>query len=168
MRDLHATIMDVDGAHAEHHTIDVPWEAREHLLDRLNVDLYRDAMALDTENIANGAVTATQIMAAYENLNAKCDKFEYQVLDFLNGIMAVAGVDDEATFTRSMIVNQTEMVSVLLQAGTYLGQEYISRKLLEVLGDGDKADEVLSEMEQENIDRFTSGEAEFIDEINNG
>lgn len=168
MRDLHATVMDVDGAHAEHHTIDVPWEAREHLLDRLSKDLYRDAMALDTENISNGAVTATQIMAAYENLNSKCDKFEYQVLDFINGILEVAGIVDEPTFTRSMIVNQSETVSVLLQAGTYLGQDYVARKILEVLGDGDKADEVLSEMEQENIDRFTGGEAAFIEEINNG
>lgn len=157
MRDLHATVMDVDGANAESHTIDVPWEAREKLLDRISKDMYRDAMALDTENIAGGAVTATQIMAAYENLNAKCDKFEYQVLDFLEGIMAVAGVTDEPTFTRSMIVNQTETVSVLLQAGQFLSQDYIARKLLDVLGDGDKADEVLSEVEQENIDRFTGG-----------
>jgi hypothetical protein len=157
MRDLHATVMDIDGAHAESHTIDVPWEAREKLLDRISADMYRDAMALDTEQIASGAVTATQIVAAYENLNAKCDKFEYQVLDFLEGIMAVAGVDDEPTFTRSMIVNQTETVSVLMQAGQFLGQDYITRKLLEVLGDGDKADEVLSDMEQENIDRFTGG-----------
>lgn len=162
IRDLHATVMDVDGAHAESHTIDVPWEARERLLDRLSKDLYRDAMALDTENIADGAVTATQIMAAYEPLNSKCDKFEYQVIDFLEGIMAVAGIDDEPTFTRSMITNQTEMVSILAQAGQYLTQDYIAQKMLEVLGDGDKADEVLSDMEQENIDRFTGGIEEQI------
>lgn len=165
MRDLHATVMDIDGAHAESHTIDVPWEAREKLLDRISADMYRDAMALDTEQIASGAVTATQIVAAYENLNAKCDKFEYQVLDFLEGIMAVAGVDDEPTFTRSMIINQTETISVLMQAGQFLGQDYITRKLLEVLGDGDKADEVLSDMEQENIDRFTGGIEEQLNQL---
>lgn len=165
MRELHATVVDVDGANAESHTIDVPWEAREKLLDRLSKDLYRDAMALDTENIANGAVTATQIVAAYENLNAKCDKFEYQVLDFLEGIMAVAGVDDDPTFTRSMIVNQTETVSVLLQAGQFLSQDYIARKLLDLLGDGDKADEILSEVEQENIDRFTGGIEEQLEQM---
>ena len=165
IRDLHATVMDVDGAHAESHTIDVPWEARERLLDRLSKDLYRDAMALDTENIADGAVTATQIMAAYEPLNAKCDKFEYQVIDFLEGIMAVAGIDDEPTFTRSMITNQTEMVSILAQAGQYLTQDYIAQKMLEVLGDGDKADAVLSDMEQENIDRFTGGIEEQLEQM---
>lgn len=158
MRDLHATIMDIDGAQAQSHTIDVPYEAREKLLDRLNKDMYRDAMALDTENIAAGATTATQIRAAYENLNTKCDKLEYQVIDWLNGIMAVAGIEDEPTFTRSQIINQTEMVSVLLQAGQFLSTDYISRKLLDVLGDGDRADEVLSDMEQEDIDRLTGGE----------
>ena len=157
MRDLHATVVDIDGASAESHTIDVPYEARERLLDRLDKDLYRDAMALDTANLASGAVTATQIVAAYEPINSKCDKFEYQVLDFLNGIMAVAGIEDEPTFTRSMMTNQSEMVQVILQAGQYLSQDYISRKLLDLLGDGDKADEVLSDIEQENIDRFTGG-----------
>ena len=157
MRDLHATVVDIDGASAESHTIDVPYEARERLLDRLDKDLYRDAMALDTANLASGAVTATQIVAAYEPINSKCDKFEYQVLDFLNGIMAVAGIEDEPTFTRSMMTNQSEMVQVLLQAGQFLSQDYISRKLLDLLGDGDKADEVLSDIEQENIDRFTGG-----------
>ena len=157
MRDLHATVMDIDGAKAESHTIDVPWEAREKLLDRLNKDMYRDAMALDTENIADGATTATQIRAAYENLNSKCDKIEYQLIDWLNGIMAVAGIEDEPTFTRSQIINQTEMIGVLVTAGQFLGQDYIAKKILEVLGDGDRADEVLSETEQENIDRFTGG-----------
>lgn len=157
LRDLHATVVSNEGAHAESHTVDVPWEAREKLLDRLSADLYRDAMALDTNSIADGAVTATQIMAAYEPLNSKCDKFEYQVIDFLEGIMAVVGVDDEPTFTRSMITNQTESISVLLQAGQFLTQDYIARKMLDLFGDGDRADEVLSDMEQENIDRFTGG-----------
>lgn len=158
MRDLHATVMDVDGAHAESHSIDVPWEAREKLLDRLSADLYRDAMALDTEQIADGAVTATQIVAAYENLNSKCDKFEYQVLDFLEGILTVAGVDDDPTFTRSQIVNVNETIATLTQAAAFLDERYIAEKILNILGDADRVDEVLSNMEQSNIDRFTGGE----------
>ena len=164
MRDLHATVVDVDGAHAESHTLDVPWEAREKLLDRLSADLYRDAMALDTENIANGAVTATQIVAAYENLNSKCDKFEYQVLDFLEGIMAVAGVDDEPTFTRSQIVNVNETITTLTQAAAFLDERYIAEKILNILGDADRVDEVLSNMEQTNIDRLTGGEPPIVEE----
>lgn len=160
MRDLHATVMDVDGAQAESHTIDVPYAARESLLERLNRDMYRDAMALDTESIAAGATTATQIRAAYENLNSKCDKLEYQVLDFLEGIMAVAGIDDEASFTRSQIINQTEMVEVVIQAAPYLSEDYVTQKILEILGDGDKAEAMLKDKDEEAMNRITTEEEE--------
>ncbi len=158
MKTVHATVVDDSGARAESHSIEAPYASREALLNRLDADMYRDAMALDTERIASGAVTATQIMAAYENLNAKCDKFEYQILDFINGILAVAGIEDEATFTRSQIVNVGEMITTLTQAGAFLDERYITEKILTVLGDADKVDEVLSDMEQSNIDRFTGGE----------
>jgi DNA repair ATPase RecN len=158
MRDLHATVMDIDGAQAQSHTIDVPYEAREKLLDRLNKDMYRDAMALDTENIAAGATTATQIRAAYENLNTKCDKLEYQVIDWLNGIMAVAGIKDEPTFTRSQIINQTEMVEVIIQAAPYLSDDYVTKKILEILGDGDKAEEMLEDIDEDDMGRITTGD----------
>jgi hypothetical protein len=160
MRDLHATVMDVDGAQAESHTIDVPYAAREALLDRLNRDMYRDAMALDTEHIADGATTATQIRAAYEDLNSKCDKIEYQVLDFLEGIMEVAGVEDEASFTRSQIINQTEMVEVIIQAAPYLSEDYVTQKILEILGDGDKAEAMLKDIDEDAMKRITTPEEE--------
>lgn len=154
MKTLHAATMDDYNARAESHTIEPPFEARETLLKRLDSDLYRDAMALNTDNIANGAVTATQIRAAYEDLNAKTDDFEYQVLEFLQGIMDIAGVEDEPTFTRSMIVNQSETISVLIQSGAYLSQEYLTKKILDVLGDGDQADDVLSEMYSADYQRM--------------
>ena len=158
MKTVHAAVVDDAGAKAESHTMEAPYASREALLNRLDADMYRDAMALDTERIASGAVTATQIVAAYENLNSKCDKFEYQVLDFINGILAVAGIDDEATFTRSQIVNVNEMITTLTQAGAFLDERYITEKILTVLGDADRVEEVLSNMEQSNIDRFTGGE----------
>ena len=52
----------------------------------------------------------------------------------------VALPEDEASFTRSQLVNQTEVISTLLQAGSYLSQEYVTRKILDVLGDGDQAE----------------------------
>ena len=164
IRTVHAATVEDNGAQAESHTIEAPWESREKLLDRLDKDLYKDAMALDTERIAAGATTATQIRASYEDLDHKCDEFEYEVIDFIEGILAIAGIDDDPTFTRSQIINQTEMVTVLIQAGQFLGQKYISKKILEVLGDGDRVDEVLSEVEQEDIDRLTGGDEDAVDQ----
>ena len=115
--------------------------------------MYRDAMALDTQKISDGAVTATQIKAAYENLNAKCDDFEYQILDFVNGILDIAGIDDEATFTRSMVVNQSEMITTIIQSAPYLSEDYVTSKILEILGDGDKVEDVLKDIDTDSMNR---------------
>lgn len=155
MRTVRAAVVDQDGASAESHTVEVPFESREKLLDRLDRDLYKDAMALDTERISGGAVTATQIKAAYENLNAKTDDFEYQIIDFIQGILKVAGIDDEPTFTRSVLVNQEEMIQTILQAASYLSETYVTEKILDILGDSDKTEDVLKEMSAEELDRIT-------------
>lgn len=154
MKTVHAAVMDEEGAKAEPHQIEAPYQSREALLDRLDEDLYRDAMALDVRRIAGGSITATQILASYEDLNSKCDKFEYQVLDFIQGIMAVAGVDDEVTFTRSQLVNVTETMTALLTAAQYLPQQYVTTKVLELLGDADKTDAVFDLMDLEEYGRF--------------
>jgi len=154
MRTVHATTIEDDGATAESHTIDIPYASREAILDRLEKDLYKDAMALNTETIASGATTATQIRAAYEPLNSKTDDFEYQVIKFLQGIMNVAGIDDKPTFTRSKIVNTQEEVQTVIQAAPYLGDDYTTRKILALMGDADQAETVLNEIIKQGAGRF--------------
>lgn len=147
MKTVRAAIVEDDGAKAEAHTLDVPYESREKLLDRLSKDLYRDAMALDTERIVSGATTATQIKAAYEPLNAKTDEFEYCVLDFLTNLLAVAGINDEQpTFTRSVVVNKAEEIGNVLQCVNYLDPDYITQKTLTIIGDGDKAYDMIEKI----------------------
>ncbi len=141
---------------AEPVTVDIPYEAREKLLDRIEKDLYRDYMALNVEDIKGGAVTATQIMAAYEPLNTKTDQFEYCVIEFIHGILKVAGIDDEPTFTRSRLVNTSEDISTVVSAASYLDSEYVTRKILDILGDGNLADEVLERMDTEDMDRMNA------------
>lgn len=141
------------GQSAEPHTVETPYQSREALLATLRADLYEDAMAFDTKNIANGAVTATQIQAAYEPLNAKTDQFEYCVTEFLKGILAIADIDDDPTFTRSMIVNSQEGIQLVLQSAQYLQSDYVTKKILTYLGDGDLADDMLEQMAQDELDR---------------
>jgi hypothetical protein len=152
MKSLHAATMD-DGVTAESHNLEAPYQSREALLNTLRSDLYEDAMALDTKNIANGATTATQIKAAYEPLNSKTDQYEYCVRDFLKGLLAVAGIEDEPTFSRSVIVNAQEEVQLVVQAAQYLDDEYITRKILTLLGDGDLAEDVLEQMSANELER---------------
>lgn len=150
-----------DSATATAHTIEPPYQSRETLLSRLRSDLYDDAMALDTKTIADGAITATQIKAAYEPLNNKVDQFEYCIIQFLDGLLAVAGIQDEQpTFTRSIIVNQTEEAQTVIQAAEYLDEEYVTRKILNILGDGDQAEEIISRRDMEADSRFTGTDLE--------
>lgn len=151
MKTIHAATLDDYGARAESHMQEAPYASREALLDRLDKDLYRDAMALDINSIASGAVTATQIRAAYEPLNSKCDGFEYCVLDFIQGILALAGIEDEASFTRSMIVNTQEEIQVLLQAAAFLPQDYVTTKILDLMGDGDQAQTLLEQKDADDL-----------------
>ena len=157
MKTIKAAVVSDTGAKAESHTIEAPYASREALLDRLRKDLYEDYMALDTQNIAGGAVTATQIKAAYEPMNEKADQYEDCVREFIQGILSLAGVEDKPTFTRSILVNAQEEVATVVGAAAYLDEEYVTRKILTILGDGDKADEVLSRITAD--DYMTPNEA---------
>lgn len=147
-----------DGVKAEAHTIDVPYQSREAYLSRLEKDLYKDCMALDTEQIAAGQVTATQIEAAYEPLNQKTDEFELCLHDFINGILAVAGIEDTATFKRSQIVNRKEETEMLLLAAEYIDDETMLRKLPFLTED--EIEGILQRKGAEEIDRYAQLEKE--------
>lgn len=149
-----------DGQDVQPVTVDIPYEARERILDRLEKDIYKDAMALDLSEIKSGNVVKAQIEAAYEPLNTKTDAYEYCVIDFITHLLEIAGIDDEPTFTRSMISNKTEEISNVLAGAQYLPDEYITRKLLTILGDADMIDEVLDQMAENEMTRFSMPQQE--------
>ena len=134
-------------------TIQIPYAAREALLDRIERDLYRDYQALNTDEIKSGSVVTAQIKAAYEGMNSKADDYEYMVTDFLDNLMEIVGIDDEATFQRSMLVNQTEQIELILQSAQYLSSDYVTEKILTILGDTDRVDEVLRDIDAESMAR---------------
>ena len=152
-----------DGASVEAHNVSVEFEATAEALDRLTEQLYTDFMALKVQDVSAGSVTATQIQAAYEPINQKTDQFEYQVTEFINGILALAGIDDEPTYTRSQMSNQSETLEMVLQAAEYLDDEYVTTKILTLLGDADKAQEVLKRKDAEAADRYKQMETELED-----
>lgn len=160
LKTIHAANVEDTGATAQANSLEAPHEGREALLDRLAKDMYADYMALNIDEIKGGANTATQIRAAYEPMNNKADQFEYCVIEFLQGILSVAGLEDKPTFTRSYLVNTTEEISVLLQAAQYLDDEYVTRKILTLLGDADKADEIIANMDEYDYQRIAGEEPE--------
>ena len=156
LKTVHAAVMSEDGAKAVPHTQDVPVEARKTYLELLEKDLYKDAMALDTEAIAQGNTVATAIRAAYEPLNAKTDDFEYCVIEFIQNVLELAGIDDEPTFKRSMIVNQAEETNMVLAAAQYLDNESILKHLPFI--SPDEIDSILDNLTREEANRFDNEE----------
>ena len=150
-----------EGASVEAHNVNVEFQATAEALDRLTAQLYADFMALRVQDISAGNKTATEITAAYEPINQKTDQFEYQVTEFINGILALAGIEDEPTYTRSQMSNQSEMLEMVLQAAEYLDDEYVTTKILTLLGDADKAREVLKRKDAEAADRYKQMEKEL-------
>lgn len=153
MKRVHAGLIDGDGAQAEAHTMDVPYASREAILERLRADMYDDFMALDPKTIASGAITATQIQAAYEPMNERADELEFCVLDFIQSLLKIAGINDKVTFTRSIIINKQEETNTVLAGAMYYDEEYVTQKLLTILGDGDMYNEIQRRKETDDIER---------------
>lgn len=164
LKTVKAATMEDDGAKAEAHTIEVPYQARMTALADLRDSLYRDAMALDTDKISAGNVTATAIEASYENLTLKCDGFEDCIFDFINGLLNLIGVDDAPSFKRSKIINMSEDTQMILSAAQYLDDETILNHLpfLNI----DEVDEILKRVDQEEMDRFENTEEEIAGQEN--
>lgn len=146
-------------------------DGREKLLDRIERDIYKDFGALDIDQIQAGAVTATQIKAAYESLDMVANQFEYQIIEFLERLMDVIGIHDTPTFTRSRLINTQELVQLTLQSAQYLTPEYITTKILELFGDGDRAEYVLNQIAADETKRFNvsggeNNEEEISEETN--
>ncbi len=130
MKTVRAAVVDGDGgAKAAAHTLEVPYQAREAMLERIRIDLYRDFQIVNVQELSSGAKTATEIRAAYQPMDNKADQFEYCVLDFLDTLFFIVGIDDDVTFTRSRIINQLEETQMVLMAAQYLDDETILNKL---------------------------------------
>ena len=155
-----------DGASVEAHNVSVEFEATAEALDRLTEQLYADFMALKVQDLSAGNKTATEIAAAYEPINQKTDQFEYCVTEFINGILELAGIEDEPSYTRSQMSNQGELLEMVLQCAEYLDDEYVTTKVLTLLGDSDKVSEVLKRKDAEAADRYKQQEVE-LEELRN-
>lgn len=134
------------------YTVQVPYQSREVYLERLEKDIYDDAMALNVSGIQAGNITATQIKAAYEDINLRADAFEEQVLEFMQAVFELAGVENEKiTFNRSKVANTSEEIQTILSTGDLLPIEYKIKKILALLGDIDHTEEVFDMLKTESL-----------------
>ena len=162
LKTSHVAHADGDsGATAEAHTIEAPYQASETAIQTIQRRLYEDFMCLDVNSLSASSKTATEIRAAYQPLDSKCDMYEYCIISFVQKILEIAGIDDTVTFTRSKIVNKSEEINMLLAAQAYLDDETLVEQVCTILGIGDKVDEILRKRQGEEQSRF---EEENLDE----
>lgn len=157
MKTVKAAVVDGDGgAKAEAHTLDVPSASRESYLTRLEADMYRDAMALNTNAISGGNITATAIMAAYDPMDGDANEFEDGICQFVDGLLFLAGYTEDVqySFKRSRVANQMEETQMVLSAAQYLDAKTILRHLPFLAGD--EIDEVYNAITKDEAGRYGS------------
>lgn len=153
LKEQHGASVDGDsGVSVTPHTTEAPYQARQAYLEQLKNDLYEDFQIVNVTALASGNKTATEIRAAYEPMNNKADQYEYCVLDFLNSLFALIGIEDEPSFTRSMIANQLEETQMVLSAAQYLDDELVIKKLKWITPE--EADELIKRKDNDNASRF--------------
>ena len=129
MRTVRAATIEEDGAKATAHTLEIPTEAREKMLDILRKDLYDDFQVVNVSELSAGQKTATEIQAAYQPMDDKCGDFEYMLIDAIHDILSLAGIEDEPSFHYNRIVNQTEETNMVISAAAYLTEDMVVKKL---------------------------------------
>ena len=129
---VHAGSVEDEGATAEPHTIEAPFQGTDATINMLKRKLYEDFQAFDSSAVSAGNQTATE---------------------FILGLLAAAGIDDEPSYTRSRIINRSEETQMILMGADYYDDEYITKKLLTINGDADQYDTLMERKAAEEAER---------------
>ena len=145
-----------NGGKVQAYTQEVPYQARQTFLDGIRQGIYDDFGGLNVSNISAAAQTATQIDAAYQPLDENADDFEWQIIDFVQQILALMGIDDTPVFKRNRITNQMEQVQMVVMEAPYLDDETILKKLPNITPDEVSA--ILAARDTASQSRFVRNE----------
>lgn len=163
IRNTRSAVVDSDGGGSiTPQTINVPTDARQAMLEILRRDIYEDFQSIDIKTLSAAQKTTQEIQAAYQAMDNKCAEFEYNVLEFVQGILDIAGIDDNPSFVWNKIVNQKEQTEMILSAANYLTDEMVIKKLPFLTPE--EAEEVISQRYADQQNQFSS--AELLEEEN--
>lgn len=133
---------------------EIPYEARKVFLDDMRASIYEDFGGLDVHTVAAGA-TNDHIDAAYQPMDENADDFEYQVIECVQKIGQLLGLDEETAtplFKRNRISNQKEQTEMVMSEAEYLDHETILKKLPNI--STDEVKHILDATAKEAMDRF--------------
>lgn len=153
-------IADVDtnqGGKVTPYTQEIPHAARQAYLTDIRAGIYEDFGGLDVHTVAAGA-TNDHIDAAYQPMDENADDFEYQIIGFVQSILALEGLEDTPVFKRNRISNQKEQTDMVLSAVDYLDEETILQKLPFITSD--EIPSILARRDAQDRDRMVNGPEE--------
>jgi SPP1 family phage portal protein len=152
IRLAHVAVADTENSSVTPYTQEIPYNAREAYLNRIANSIYRDFGAFNPEDVAAGNVTATQINAAYQPMDEEADDFEYQIIEFIQQILRLQGIEAMPQFKRNRISNQLEQVQMVMQEANYLDDETVLSLLPNITPD--MIEKILAAKDEENADRL--------------
>lgn len=129
LRLSHVALADTDNSSVTPYTQEPPYNAREAYLSRIADSIYRDFGVLNPQNVAAGNITATQIKAAYQDQDIEADAFEYQIIETIQQILRLKGIEGTPLFKRNRVANELEQVQMIISAANYLDDETVLKNL---------------------------------------
>ena len=158
LKTLHIAVADTDNSGATPYTQEIPYQARETYLTGIRSGIYEDFGGLDVHAVAAGA-TNDHIDAAYQPLEDQADDFEYQVIEFIQKLLDLLGLEqDVPIFKRNKISNQTEQVEMITSCADWLDDETILKKLPFITPD--EVSDILKKKTVEEENRYSDEEIE--------
>lgn len=151
----HIAVADTENSKVSPYTQEVPYQARKEYLDEIRAGIYEDFGGLDVHTVAAGA-TNDHIDAAYQPMDEEADDFEFQIIEFIQQILKLMGIEDNPIFKRNRISNQQEQIDMVLSAADYLDDETILNKLPFV--SVDEVAGILARKDEEIDDQFEMDE----------
>lgn len=147
-----------EGVSATPHQLEVPYQASEANLQQLRKQIFNDFMAVDTETIRAGNITATEINTSYENINLKADALEACAIKFIKEVLKILGFDENEPFhfTRARNYNESEAIQNAIAASPFLGEEATTKTICEVTGKIDEYEKIQEQKMAESMSRFNA------------
>lgn len=154
----HMAVIDGENSSIQGYTQEIPYEARERCLKALRNKMYENYGGFDVHMIEAGN-TNDHIEAAYWPMDEEADDFEYEIIDFVQSILGMMGVDDQTPlFKRNRVSNQKEQTEMIVSAAQYLDEQTILEKLPWITVD--EVDDILARKDGEPMDRFEDADTD--------
>lgn len=152
LRTHHIAVADMNNSSVTPYTQDIPYQAREAFLAQIERAMYRDFGAFNPSDISAGQKTATEIQSAYQPMDEEADAFEYQVIEFVQQLLRLIGVEDTPQFKRNRISNQMEQVEMVISEANYLDDETVLDLLPNITPEMKSA--ILARRDAQNAERL--------------